>query len=299
MKKVVYLCGVLIHQDTMLLIDNISFAYPGRRSRKVFNDFSLSLSPGTICGLLGPNGAGKSTLFYLIAGLLSPAGGSISFNGMTPRKRSVDFLRDIFLVPEEIDLPSMTFAEYVRVNSPFYPRFSTEILDRRLDMFELPTDLHLDKLSMGQSKKAFMSFALACNTSLLLMDEPANGLDIPGKSAFRRSVVENMTDERTIIISTHQVHDIDRIIDHVVVTGPEKVMLNASVTDIASRLSFRFTADAAEAAQAPVAVPVPGGANIVEVNPIGEPVTEVDLETLFLLTRNHPEIIARLFTNPS
>lgn len=216
-----------------------------------------------------------------------------------PRKRSVGFLSDIFLVPEEIDLPAMTFDEYVKVNSPFYPRFSTDTLRRCLDMFEMPTDIHLDKLSMGQRKKAFMSFAMACNTSLLLMDEPANGLDIPGKSAFRRSVVENMTDDRTIIISTHQVHDIDRIIDHVVVTGPEKVMLNASVSDIASRLMFRFTPDAAEASQAPVAVPVPGGANIVELNPTGEPATEVDLETLFLLTRNHPEIIARLFTNPS
>lgn len=279
----------------MLLIDNISYSYPGRRSRRVLDDFSLSLSAGNICGLLGPNGAGKSTLFYLISGLLKPASGTIDYNGFTPRQRKVDFLRDIFLVPEELDLPAMTLGEYVRTNAPFYPRFSEQTLADCLRMFELSSDIHLGRLSMGQRKKAFMSFALACNTSLLLMDEPANGLDIPGKSAFRKAVVESMTDERTVIISTHQVHDIDRIIDHVVITGPERVLLNASVFDVASKLSFRFTSDAEEAHKAPVAVAVPGGANIVGPNPTGEPLTEVDLETLFLLARNHPEIVTGLF----
>lgn len=279
----------------MLLVDNLSYSYPGRHSRKVLDRFSLHLSPGNICGLLGPNGAGKSTLFYLIAGLLTPSSGKIEYNGMTPRRRSVPFLSDIFLVPEELELPPMRLSEYVSINSPFYPRFSQAVMSRCLEMFELAPDIHLGRLSMGQRKKAFMSFALACNTSLMLMDEPANGLDIPGKSAFRRAVVENMTDERTIIISTHQVHDIDRIIDHVVVTGPERVALNTSVSDIASRLLFRFTSDADEAAHALVAVSVPGGSNIVEYNHTGEIQTEVDLETLFLLTRNHPDITDRLF----
>lgn len=283
----------------MLTITNLGYAYPGRRSRQVLDGFTLALVPGNICGLLGPNGAGKSTLFALIAGLLTPRTGTIDYNGFTPRDRREAFLRDIFLVPEELDLPSMTLGEYTRVNSPFYPRFSEEAMTRCLEMFELKPDIHLARLSMGQRKKAFMSFALACNTSLVLMDEPANGLDIPGKSAFRRAVVESMTDERTIIISTHQVHDIDRIIDHVVVMDSEKVALNASTADIASRLTFRFTSDAAEARDALVAVPVPGGANIVEASAKPDTETEVDLETLFLLTRNHPDVVARLFPQPS
>lgn len=283
----------------MLHIDQVSYSYPGRHGKRVFNGFSMTLESGNICGLLGPNGAGKSTLFYLIAGLLKPSSGNIDYNGFSPRQRKVDFLNDIFLIPEELDLPDMTLGEYVRINSPFYPRFSPEMLKKCLEMFGLTPDIHLGRLSMGQRKKAFMSFALACNTSLLLMDEPANGLDIPGKSAFRRAVVESMTDERTVIISTHQVHDIDRIIDHVVITDPEKVMLNASINDIATRLVFRFTSDSAEASSALVTTPVPGGANIVELNHSGQPISEVDLETLFLLTANHPEIISSLFDKKS
>lgn len=279
----------------MLTIDNLSFAYRGRHSRKVLDRFSLTLEPGNICGLLGPNGAGKSTLFYLTAGLLTPASGSIEYNGFTPRKRDTAFMSDIFLVPEELALPSMTLSKYAAVNGAFYPRWSAEDMRRYLDMFELTPDIHFDHLSMGQRKKAFMSFALACNTSLVLMDEPANGIDIPGKSAFRRAVVESMTDDRTIIISTHQVHDIDRIIDHVVVMDNERVRLNASINEIASQLKFGFTADNTQAAAALVSVPVPGGFNIIEPNGNSEAETEVDLETLFLLTRNNPELINRLF----
>lgn len=279
----------------MLLIDNLSFSYPGRGRRKVLSDFSLSLESGSICGLLGPNGAGKSTLFYLIAGLLSPKSGRIDYNGFTPRRRDTAFLADLFLVPEEMEIPAMSLRSYVATNAPFYPRFSAEQMERYLRMFELDPDMHLRQASMGQRKKAFISFALACNTSLLLMDEPANGLDIPGKSAFRRAVVESMTDDRTVIISTHQVHDIDRIIDHVVIEDAERVLLNAPIHEVGERLNFRFTSDSAEAREALVAVPMPGGANIVEFNASGEDTSEVDLETLFLLSRNHPEIITRLF----
>ncbi|MDE7150661.1 MAG: ABC transporter ATP-binding protein [Candidatus Amulumruptor sp.] len=279
----------------MLTIDSLSFAYRGRHSRKVLDRFSLTLEPGNICGLLGPNGAGKSTLFYLTAGLLTPASGSIDYNGFTPRRRDTAFMSDIFLVPEEIALPSMTLRKFVAVNSPFYPRWSAKAMNRYLDMFELTPDIHFDHLSMGQRKKAFMSFALACNTGLVLMDEPANGIDIPGKSAFRRAVVESMTDDRTIIISTHQVHDIDRIIDHVVVMDNERVRLNAPISEIASQLKFGFTTDNAQAQSALVSVPVPGGFNIIEPYGDCDTETEVDLETLFLLTRNNPELINRLF----
>ncbi|MDE7237037.1 MAG: ATP-binding cassette domain-containing protein, partial [Paramuribaculum sp.] len=139
----------------MLTIDSLSFAYRGRHSRKVLDRFSLTLEPGNICGLLGPNGAGKSTLFYLTAGLLTPASGSIDYNGFTPRRRDTAFMSDIFLVPEEIALPSMTLRKFVAVNSPFYPRWSAKAMNRYLDMFELTPDIHFDPLSMGQRKKAF------------------------------------------------------------------------------------------------------------------------------------------------
>ena len=131
------------------------------------------------------------------------------------RLRQPVTLRDMFLVPEEFDLPPISLLSYVELNSPFYPRFSKEDMVKYLHYFEMDQDVNLGALSMGQKKKVFMSFALATNTSLLIMDEPTNGLDIPGKSQFRKFIASGMTDDKTIIISTHQVRDIDRILDHV------------------------------------------------------------------------------------
>ena len=203
----------------MLTIDNLKFGY-SRKHRPVIYRFDWQVAPGEICGLLGPNGSGKSTLLYLIAGLLTPASGVIDYKGMTPRQRQVEFLNDVFIVPEEFSLPSVGLESYINVNSRFYPRFSARDLKTHLEIFGLTEDVHLGQLSMGQKKKVFMSFALACNTSLLLMDEPTNGLDIPGKRAFRQAVVREMSDERSIIISTHQVHDVERILDHVTIIEP-------------------------------------------------------------------------------
>ena len=200
----------------MLEIKDITFSY-GRHRPPVLNDFSANIRDGDIYGLLGRNGAGKSTLLYLAAGLLTPQSGHVYYNGTDTRFRRPSTLSDIFIVPEEFSLPNIRLREFLRLNSRFYPNFSLDDMRRHLDTFELESDLHLGSLSMGQKKKAFMCFALACNTSLLLLDEPTNGLDIPGKSRFRKFIVSSMTDDRTILISTHQVRDIDRILDMMLV----------------------------------------------------------------------------------
>ena len=185
----------------MIEVSNISFKYAGQKDQ-VFDDFSLTLKQDNIYGLLGKNGTGKSTLLYLISGLLRPAKGSVCFDGVETRKRLPETLQEIFIVPEEFDLPTMSLEEYVKINEPFYPRFSREVLEACLKDFELTTDLKLNALSMGQKKKVFMSFALAAGTKVLLMDEPTNGLDIPSKSQFRKVVAQYMSDDRTLIIST-------------------------------------------------------------------------------------------------
>ena len=129
----------------------------------------------------------------------------------------------------------MTLKQYVKLNAPFYPRFSREVLEECLKDFELTTDLKLQALSMGQKKKVFMSFALAANTRYLLMDEPTNGLDIPSKSQFRKVVTQNMNDERTVIISTHQVHDVESLLDHILILSQHELLLNASTTELTRR----------------------------------------------------------------
>ncbi len=221
----------------MIEVSNIRFSY-GRRTAPVFEDFSLSLREGCIYGLLGKNGTGKSTLLYMMSGLLFPQAGEVIFDGNPVAKRSPEVLEDIFLVPEEFDLPAMRLSKYVRINAPFYPHFSEEILYECLKDFDLSADIRLGELSMGQKKKAFMSFALATNTRLLLMDEPTNGLDIPSKSQFRKVVVRHMNDSRTLVISTHQVRDVDMLLDHVAIIDGKRLLLNRSIADICSRLRF-------------------------------------------------------------
>ncbi|MDR1004749.1 MAG: ATP-binding cassette domain-containing protein [Prevotellaceae bacterium] len=228
----------------MLQVENISFSY--RRGKKnVLNDFSLSLKKGCVYGLLGKNGAGKSTLLYLMSGLLTPKQGRVMYHGIDTRRRLPVTLRDMFLVPEEFELPSVSLLSYVELNSPFYPRFSREDMVKYLHFFEMEQDINLGALSMGQKKKVFMSFALATNTSLLIMDEPTNGLDIPGKSQFRKFIASGMSEEKSMLISTHQVRDIDKVLDHVVIMDNSRVLLKASLVDTESEVNLEQLFNAA------------------------------------------------------
>lgn len=281
----------------MLKINDLTFSY-SRKSRPVLEDFSLDLPAGGIYGLLGRNGAGKSTLLYLMCGLLTPQRGSVTYKDVNTRLRRPSTLADIFIVPEEFTLPAIPMDRYVALNAPFYPRFSREDLKRHLATFDLDPSLNLGALSMGQKKKAFMCFALACNTSLLLMDEPTNGLDIPGKSTFRRFIGSVINDERTIVISSHQVRDIDRILDHVIIMDNHSVLLNRSIAEISSQLSFCTTDDRSLIDLALYTAPSLGGAAIVLPND-GTDDTEVNLETLFDFALSRPDLLNAQFSQPA
>ncbi|WP_455672092.1 ABC transporter ATP-binding protein [Phocaeicola sp.] len=221
----------------MIEVKNLSFSY-GKKKQRVFNDFSLTLDKGSVYGLLGKNGTGKSTLLYLMTGLLRPQTGKVLYKGIDVSFRYPLTLQDMFLVPEEFAFPNVSLKQYVKLNAPFYPRFSNELLNACLRDFDMNEDIHLGELSMGQKKKAFMSFALATNTSLLVMDEPSNGLDIPSKSQFRKVIASGMTDEKSVIISTHQVRDIDSLLDHVVIIDGTCVLLDESVNAICKKVYF-------------------------------------------------------------
>ena len=221
----------------MIEIKNLSFSY-GKKKQSVFNDFSLTLDKGSVYGLLGKNGTGKSTLLYLMTGLLRPQAGQVLYKGVDVSMRYPLTLQDMFLVPEEFALPSVSLKRYLKLNTPFYPNFSNELLNACLHDFDMNEDIHLGELSMGQKKKVFMCFALATNASLLVMDEPSNGLDIPSKSQFRKVIASGMTDEKSVIISTHQVRDIDSLLDHVVIIDGTRVLLNESVKTICEKLYF-------------------------------------------------------------
>jgi len=277
----------------MFTINQLSFGY-NKRTGNLFQDFSLELNAGNVYGLLGKNGAGKSTLIYLMTGLLTPQAGAVLFDGENVRNRLPKTMSDIFLVPEEFELPRLTLKQYVDINSPFYPRFSMEDMQRYLDIFEMGgmMDVKLNSLSMGQKKKVFMAFAFASNTRALIMDEPTNGLDIPSKSQFRKLVTTGMSDDKMMLISTHQVRDISDILDHVTIIDQSRVLLNTSMADVMSRLAFRPLREGDQpifVLQSPYgplgAVPARDGEE-----------TKVDLEMLFNATLQNPEAINQLFT---
>ena len=264
----------------MIDVKNIQYKYAGQKEL-VFDNFSLQLNENNIYGLLGKNGTGKSTLLYLIAGLLRPGKGSVCVNGFEANQRRPEMLEELFLVPEEFDMPSMTLDQYVRINQPFYPRFSREVLRNCLKDFELPDSLKLNSLSMGQKKKVFMSFALAAGTRLLLMDEPTNGLDIPSKMQFRRVVANNMTDDRILIISTHQVHDVESLLDHILILTHSKLLLNASVGDICDKYSFEYRKPGESADDVLYMEPSVQGNAVIAPRQGDMPETPLNLELLF------------------
>lgn len=277
----------------MLTIKDITFSYPGKRN-PVLSGISLSINPGGVYGLLGRNGIGKSTLLYIICGLLTPRHGKVELYGVNTQKREPVTLSDIFIVPEVLQLPNVKLRDYVTALSPFYPHFSESDMHRYLDMFEMPADVHLGRLSMGQTKKVYMSFALAANTPLLLMDEPTNGLDIPGKAAFRSLVASGMTDERSVVISTHQVQDVNLLLDHVIIMENSGVLLNESVARITNSLAFEITDSPEVIASALYALPSIQGTNVVLPNFDGRE-TQLNLETLFGLTVKNPVVINEMF----
>ena len=199
----------------MITIDHLSFGYSKRKSR-VFNDFSLNLQEGNVYGLLGKNGAGKSTLLYLMTGLLTPVAGEVRLNDVNVRRRLPETLSDFYFIPEEFDLPDYSLEKYVRLHAPFYPKFDHENLRSNLQMFGMTEGIKLGELSMGQKKKVLFCFALATRTSWLIMDEPTNGMDIPGKSQFRKLLIREMNElERTLTrgVSAQELDVFLRVVD--------------------------------------------------------------------------------------
>ena len=277
----------------MLQVKNLTYGYR-KSAKKIFNDFSLALEPGRVYGLLGRNGAGKSTLIYLMTGLLTPESGDVEYEGVDVRERRPSTLSKMFIVPEEFELPAISLKKYVEINAPFYPNFSYDDLRSYLDVFEMNDEnVNLKSLSMGQKKKVFMSFAFATNTRLLLMDEPTNGLDIPSKSQFRKIIARCMNDDRTIVLSTHQVRDVDSILDHVLIIDNSRTLLNASIGEIGSRLTFEVSnnVDGALYWQ-----PTINGNIVVRPND-GTKETMVDIEILFNAVLMAYERIERVFAS--
>ena len=276
----------------MIRINDLTFGY--RKKQKLFDRLTLQAPGGNIYGLLGKNGAGKTTLLKLISGLLHPREGSCEVMGYVPGKRIPDFLREIYFAQEDLYVPPISVRTYVKLNAPFYPKFDQKQFENYMNEFQLDINQKFSGMSFGMKKKTLLSFGMATNCALLILDEPTNGLDIPSKSLFRKLLSAAITPERTFIISTHQVRDLGNLIDPIIILDNGKIIFHQSVESVYDRLLFQMQPFGEEPNGVLYAERVPGGYMTVTDNYIGE-ASEIDLEVLFNAVISQTEKINQLF----
>jgi ABC-2 type transport system ATP-binding protein len=220
----------------MISVNNLTFSY--QKGTSLFRNMNLTLSPGSIYGLLGKNGAGKTTLLKLICGLSFPLEGKIEVGNFTFPKRDVSFLADIFFLSEEIYISQRTPKEMEDYLAPFYPSFDKPLFQQLLKQLDVDYTGKLREQSYGQMKKAMIAFAISCRTKYLFLDEPTNGLDIPSKAIFRSIIASTYDENRVTVISTHQVRDLQSLIDRVIILNDHQIQLNIPLDEISEKLTF-------------------------------------------------------------
>ena len=275
----------------MITLKELSFSYS--RKKEVLDRINLEVGSGHICGLLGKNGEGKTTLLNLLSGQIFPDQGSCLVLEEIPSERNARFLQQIFLLPEEISMPEVTAIEYIKMYAPFYPTFRDDICKACVESFEINLSDRLSKMSQGQRKKVAITLALAAHTPLLLMDEPTNGLDIPSKATFRRLVASLIDDNQTVIISTHQVRDLESLIDTVLILDQRQILLNKTLNEIGEKLYFGPLLPEEKALYSE---PTPQGTIGVTARN-GKEETAVSLELLFNAAITYPKAIQRIMNS--
>ena len=274
----------------MIQINNISFSYG---ETPVLENITMKFEPGRIYGLLGENGVGKTTLLTLLCGLKKVNSGEIAVDGTNPYKRKPGTLSSIFYLPDEVAPARMTPEVYAANYGKYWESFDIGKFRMVMQEFENPLEQRMDKMSCGQLKKTYIAFALATNARYLLMDEPTNGLDIPSKAQFRSAVTRHTSEDSTIIISTHQVRDMENIIDPIVILDRRDVLLDASIQEITEKLFFDYGSELhPDALYTEV---IPGMAVQVVRNTTGQE-SKVSIEALFNAVHAHKEEIKAMFT---
>ena len=273
----------------MITIKKLAFSYG---DNVVLKDISMELQEGRIYGLLGENGVGKTTLLTLLAGLKEVDGGTLDIDGYNPFDRKPSFLSNIYYLPDEVPAPRRKAIDFARDHGQYWTNFSIEKFSEIMNVFDNDENQRMDQMSYGQLKKTFISFALACNSKYLFMDEPTNGLDIPSKAQFRKAVSKYTSDDSTLLISTHQARDLEAIIDPIIILDRRDVLLNASLDEIAEKLYFDYSSDVNPDALYQEMVP---GGNIQVIRNTTGAESKVNIEALFNAVLLHKGAIKEMF----
>ena len=281
----------------MITINNLDFSY---KNVAVFKNISLEFKEGNVYGLLGENGVGKTTMLKIISGLQFPKNGTCVVDDFIPSERNPYFLQNIFYLPEEVITEDTTPEKFINKIGVFYPRYDHAYFLNLMKELEVDPSRKFNAMSYGQKKKSLLACALSLRTDYLLLDEPTNGLDIPSKALFRKVILQHSTDASTdainrvptIIISTHQVKDVENLIDPIVILDHEEVLLNATFEEISSKLYFDYGSEKSD--EALYTEMIPGGYINVIQNKFGME-SKVNVEALFNAVRNNKKIVRDIF----
>lgn len=273
----------------MIRIEKLGFSYG---QVPVLKNITMNLEPGKIYGLLGENGVGKTTLLTLLAGLKKPLQGSIDIDGSAPYSRAPQVLENQFYLADEMLPVPMKAAEYARITGEFWPNYKQDTFEEIMELFENASDKKMSEMSTGQLKKTYISLALALGCKYLFLDEPTNGLDIPSKAQFRSALMKYTGEDSTIVISTHQVRDLENIIDPIIILDRQDVLLNASLEEISRKLYFDYGTQLHP--ESLYSEQLPGG--FIQVYPNAEGAdSKVNIEALFNAVHHNKEFIKGLF----
>ncbi len=278
----------------MITINDLHYQY-GRKV-KVFDSLNLNIDKGHIVGILGKNGVGKSTLLKCICGLLHPQKGHIYIGNVKAGERKPSILSNLFLLPEELYVPDIKPMDYAGTYGRFYPKFNFESFLACSDEFEIPIQYRMGEMSYGQKKKTMIAFGLACHTDVIIMDEPTNGLDITSKSQFRKLVSQAITDENSILISTHQIKDVEYLVDRVLILNEGNVLLDESMDTISRKLHFGFTSDLVNDIPFLFSEESLRGYNYITAGD-GTSESKVDIELLYKAVMHHPVQLSQIIKN--
>lgn len=275
----------------MIEIKDLAFSYG---KTPILKSITTTLEEGRIYGLLGENGVGKTTLLTLLCGLKKVCSGSITTDGENPFDRTPTLLQNQFYLPDEV-LPVAMKAEcFAKERGAFWPDYDHSKFLEIMKEFENDPAKKMNQMSAGQLKKTYISLALACGCKYIFMDEPTNGLDIPSKTQFRSAIMKYTSDDSTIVISTHQVRDLENIIDPIIILDRQDVLLNASVEEITSKLYFDYGTQLHP--ESLYSEQLLGGFIQVYPNTTGED-SKINVEALFNAVHKNKELIKGMFSN--
>jgi len=228
---VLHLCNTLKH---MIKVENLTFGY--NKNNPIINGLNLSICNG-IHLLLGENGIGKTTLLHLLCGLCYPDKGTILYDDNADLRNPKNMINILFL-PEEQRAENDSIVSFAKRHAIFYPTFNKELFHNNLKELNIDENYPMNKMSTGQRKKALLAYTLSLSTPFMLLDEPTSDLDITSKSTVQKMLIENISDDQTVIISTHSANDFQTLYDSLIFFLNKNDIFQNTIDDISQKILF-------------------------------------------------------------